>query len=103
MLLEDGEYCRTWRLSSVPELNGPLVDAIAISPHKLYWLEKDESIVSGGRGWAKRICRGTFLGLLPSSKRDLVSVEIKSTNLRGRLKIVDNLCSITSTSKFDFN
>ena len=60
LLLEDVKDCRSWRLSSIPLLNGPLIDAIATPPHKLYWLERDESLVSGGRGWAKQIYRGTF-------------------------------------------
>ena len=105
LLLEDIEDCRTWRLSDIPVLNGPFVDAIAIAPHKLYWLEKEESLVSGGRGWAKRIYRGNVFGALPSAKNELLSVDLRSNSnsLRGRLKILDSLCSITSNSKFDFN
>jgi len=102
LLLEDVNDCRSWRLSSIPLLNGPLVEAIAISPHKLYWLERDESLVSGGRGWAKQIYRGTFSGSFPVSKSEMLSIEIISTTLKGRLQIADSLCRITSNPKFDF-
>ena len=102
LLLEDDKACRTWRLPSIPFLNGPSVEAIAISAHKLDWLEKDESEVSGGRGWAKRIYKGTFSGSLPFCKSEMLSIEIISNSLQGRLQIVDSLCRITSKPKFDF-
>ena len=102
LLLEDVNDCRSWRLSSIPLLNGPLVEAIATTPHKFYWLERDESLVSGGRGWAKQIYRGTFSGSLPVSKSEMISIEIISTSLKGRLQIVDGICRITSSPKFDF-
>ncbi len=102
LLLEDYEYCRTWRLPRIPKINGSLVEAISISPHKLHWLDKEESEVSGGRGWAKRIYGGTFIGSLPLSKSEILSVEIRSTSLKGKLEIVDGLCRISSNSKFDF-
>ena len=102
LLLEDVQDCRSWRLSNIPSLNGPSVDAIPISPHKLYWLERDESLVSGGRGWAKQIYTGTFSGSLPVSKSEMLSIEIMSTSLSARLQIVNSLCRITSNPKFDF-
>ncbi len=102
LLFEDVEDCRTWRLSSFPLLDGPSIQAIMISPHKLHWLERNESVVSGGRGWAKRICGGTFVGLLPLYKKEMLSVEITGNVLQGSLKILDGFCRITSNSKFDF-
>ena len=63
LLLEDKAFCRTWRLSDIPLLDGPYVDSICIAPHKLDWLDIEEKIVSGNRGVAKRIKKGVFLNL----------------------------------------
>ncbi len=102
LLIEDIEDCRTWRLPSIPLLNGPLIKAQLISPHKLDWLEKEACVVSGDRGWAKCIFRGTYSGFLPFHRSEMLSIEIKSTNLSGTLQILNGLCKITSNSKFDF-
>jgi len=98
LLLEDEEFCRTWRLSSIPILDGPAVEALPISPHKLYWLDTEESSVSGGRGWAKRIVFGSFCGSLPSQTVDSVSIEIHSNSLTGCLILKNELCRIFSSA-----
>ncbi len=94
LLLEDREFCRTWRLPSIPLVNGPKVEAIPLPPHKLHWLERNESAVSGDRGWAKRIFSGKFYGSLPQDKYAFISIEISSSNLSGRLQLGNNLCQI---------
>ena len=96
LLLEEEHDCRTWRLEDVPISDGPAVKAVAIRPHNLYWLEKDEGEVSGGRGWAKRIYNGTFSGSLPLFQNDILTVEISGNDLKGTLQIVDSLCKINS-------
>ena len=35
LLLEDQDFCMTWRLGEIPDLDGPYVEAVRISPHKL--------------------------------------------------------------------
>ncbi len=94
LLLENGASCRTWRLSSIPILNGPQVEAVLSVPHQLYWLEREESAVSNGRGWAKRIFYGQFHGSLPLNETDFVSIEINSSNISGRLELGNNLCEL---------
>ena len=39
LLLEDKEFCRTWRISEIPMLDGPYVDSVYIAPHNLVWLD----------------------------------------------------------------
>ncbi len=73
-LLEDKEFCKTWRLSDIPLLDGPYVDYVCSSPHNLYWLDIKEKVVSGNRGFAKRIKEGIFL-------KSFASAENKSINL----------------------
>ena len=60
LLLEDKEFCKTWRLSDIPLLDGPYVDSVCIAPHNLYWLDVEEKVVSGNRGVARRIKQGIF-------------------------------------------
>ena len=59
LLVEDGDQCRTWRLSDVPLTNGPSVTAVEIAPHRKAWLDHLDGPVSGGRGRARRIDSGT--------------------------------------------
>ena len=99
LLLEDAEYCRTWRLPYIPIVDGPSVEAVPLPPHKLYWLDREESFVSGGRGWAKRIVSGSFSGSLPSKDLEFVSIEIHSNSLCGLLVLKNDLCQIFSSPK----
>jgi len=79
LLLEDGESCRTWRLSSVPLPNGPSLQAIPLPRHRLIWLERTSAAVSGGRGWGRRIVGGAFQGVLPNNPKALIRVELIGT------------------------
>ena len=79
LLLEDGESCRTWRLSSVPLPNGPSLQAIPLPRHRLIWLERTSAAVSEGRGWGRRIVGGAFLGVLPDNPTELIRVELIGT------------------------
>ncbi len=103
LLLEDGDFCRTWQLKNMPRVNGPSVEVTLIAPHKLHWLEREEYEVSGGRGWAQRVEKGYFDGSLPRNKYDLVSIEINSIRLSGRLEIGRKLCKLVPSSKFHVN
>jgi len=60
LLLEEGQACRTWRLSALPMPDGQSVGAVEIAPHRLSWLTHVSGAVSGGRGEATRVATGTF-------------------------------------------
>ncbi len=97
LLLEDVKVCRSWRLSKIPYLNGPFVEAISSSSHKLEWLDIKEKAVSGDRGWAKRIKKGMLFDSLPV-------VETRSLNLSATwdekdviLEINKNRCRVRTT------
>ena len=79
LLLEDGESCRTWRLSSVPLPDGPSLQAIPLPRHRLIWLERTSAAVSGGRGWGRRILGGAFQGVLPENPSELIRLELLGT------------------------
>ena len=79
LLLEDGESCRTWRLSSVPLPNGPSLQATPLPRHRLIWLERTSAAVSGGRGWGRRIVGGYYHGHLPDNPKERIRVDLLGT------------------------
>ena len=96
LLLEDLHGCRTWRLPSVPVLDGKKVE-VRISPvHSLDWLNRIEAKVSGGRGWVMRLEAGTYSGNLPIDQHDSVDLDLDSKSISGRLEIKDGFCRIYS-------
>ena len=58
LLVEDQQFCRTWRLSEIPLLDGSYVEAVLITPHKLDWLDIPKKVISGNRGVATRVKKG---------------------------------------------
>ena len=76
LLLEDGDACRTWRLDTLPSLDGPSLAAIPLPAHRLVWLEREAAAVSGGRGWAKRLVGGSYTGPLPDDAAEAVTVHL---------------------------
>ena len=79
LLLEDGESCRTWRLSSVPLPNGPSLQATPLPRHRLIWLQRTSAAVSGGRGWGRRIVGGYYHGHLPDNPKERIRVDLLGT------------------------
>ena len=96
LLLEDKEFCRTWRLSDIPILDGPYVDSVYIAPHNLDWLDIKEKVVSRNRGVATRIKKGVFLKSLPSIKKSSINLLLNWEDLEGYLVIDEYGCRIFS-------
>ena len=96
LLLEDKEFCRTWRLSDIPLLDGPYVDSFHIAPHDLAWLDIKEKVVSGNRGFATRIKKGIFFKSLPSKKKKFINLSLKWEDVESDLLIDENGCRIFS-------
>tara|TARA_B100000214_G_scaffold356899_1_gene315913 strand:+ start:164 stop:550 length:387 start_codon:yes stop_codon:yes gene_type:complete len=94
LLLEDKEFCRTWRLSDIPLLNGPCVDSIYIAPHNLDWLDIEEKVLSGDRGFAKRVKKGIFLKSLPTIKKGLINLTLSWEDVDTDLVIDRKGCRI---------
>ncbi len=93
-LLEDKEFCRTWRLRDVPLLDGPYVNCEYIAPHNLYWLDIKEKAVSRNRGFATRIKKGIFWESLPLIENDFINLLIKWNDVESELVIDENGCKI---------
>ena len=96
LLLEDKDFCRTWRLSDLPLMDGPYVGSVCIAPHKLYWLDIEEKIVSGNRGVAKRIKQGLFVESFPSVESSFINLSLIWDKLEVDLVIDENGCRIFS-------
>ena len=94
LLLEDLNFCRTWRLSDIPLLDGPYVDSVQIAPHNLDWLETKEKIISGNRGVAIRIKNGIFLQSLPSIEKCFFSLSLSWDDVDSDLVIDKNGCRV---------
>ncbi len=99
LLLEDKEFCRTWRLSDIPILDGPYVDSVYIAPHALYWLDIEEKLVSRNRGVATRVKQGIFMQSLPSGKNNSFNLSLIWDKLEVDLVIDKNGCKIISPKK----
>ena len=98
LLLEDVDGCRTWRLPSIPVVDGKKVEVRSSPVHSLDWLNRIEGKVSGDRGWVIRLEDGTYSGHLPIDQHDLVDLDLDSKSISGRLEIKDGLCRIYSLS-----
>ena len=99
LLLEDQEFCRTWRLSDIPLLDGPYVNSVYIPPHNLYWLDIKEKVVSGNRGLATRIKQGIFFKSFPSIESSFINLSLIWDKLEVDLVIDENGCKISSKKK----
>ena len=96
LLVEDVKFCRTWRLSEIPDLNGPFVEAIYSSPHKLEWLDVIEKAVSGDRGWAKRIKKGIIFDSLALVDPSSIKLSATWDDKEVMLEINRNGCRVSS-------
>ena len=99
LLLQDKEFCKTWRLGDIPLLDGPYVDAVFIEPHNLYWLDIKEKVVSGNRGVATRIKQGIILQSLPSVEASSINLSLIWDKLEVDLVMDENGCKIFSQNK----
>ncbi len=96
LLLEDANACRTWRLPQLLALDGPTQEVFVLPPHSLDWLEQLGRPVSGGRGFAKRISCGFFVGTLPECPEGIVDVDLHGGEIAGNLLIKNLVCSFSS-------
>jgi len=96
LLLEDKEFCRTWRLTDIPLLDGPYVGSGCIAPHNLDWLDIKEKVLSGNRGVATRIKEGIFFKSLPSIEKSSINLSLIWENVEVDLVINENGCRIVS-------
>ena len=93
LLLEQSDACETWRLSDIPQLEGPAVVATRLPDHRLVWLDRLEGEVSGGRGFARRVESGSYVRLNTTS-----AIEKRVVKLTG--EIISGVLAISETEAF---
>ena len=94
LLLEDKEFCRTWRLSDIPVLDGPYVDSVYIVPHSLEWLNIKEKVLSGNRGVATRVKKGIFFNLVPGIEKSFIKLSLNWEDVESDLLINEKGCRV---------
>ena len=87
LLLEQSDACETWRLSDIPQLEGPAVVATQLPDHRLVWLDRLEGEVSGGRGFARRVDSGSYIYLNTTSVNEERVVKLTGEIISGVLTI----------------
>jgi len=93
LLLEQSNACETWRLSDIPQLEGPAVVSTQLPDHRLVWLDRLEGEVSGGRGFARRVDNGSYVCLNATA-----AIEKRVVKLTG--EIISGALTITETEAF---
>ncbi len=96
LLFEEKASCLTLQLEAFPLLNKPSVKAKLIQPHNLYWLDRKESFVSGGRGWAKQIASGLYSGLILNKENFYVFFKVLPNGYKAFLEFQEHACRIFS-------
>jgi len=94
LLLENGDYCRAWRLPHQPAVGVPAQAAVELAPHRLVWLTPRSAAVSGGRGWARGIAHGHYTGALPSDAQAPIRVQLLDGALKGELRLEEGWCLV---------
>ena len=95
LLLEDQKFCRTWRLSDIPLLDGSYVDSVQIAPHRLGWLKTKEKVISGNRGVATMVKKGIFFQQLPIIDKCFINLALKWEDIDSDLVIDEKGCRIS--------
>jgi len=89
LLLEQSDACETWRLSDIPQLEGPAVVSTQLPDHRLVWLDRLEREVSGGRGFARRVDSGSYIYLNTTSVNEERVVKLTGEIISGVLTITE--------------
>ena len=89
LLLEQSDACETWRLSDIPQLEGPAVVSTQLPDHRLVWLDRLEGEVSGGRGFARRVDSGSYIYLNTNFVNEERVVKLTGEIISGVLTITE--------------
>ncbi len=99
LLLEDTDFCRSWRLSEIPIIDGSYVSALQINPHRLDWLDIKEKSVSGNRGLATRVKKGIYFKSFQSIKDGFECLSVIWDEISVELILDKHGCKILTQKK----
>ena len=95
-LLENGKYCKTWKLFTLPELDGLSVDIVEHSNHRLIWLTIESQNLTNNRGYVQRVDNGIFKPLGFDIDSNNFSIILKGNCINGLFKKNANSCQLIS-------
>ena len=78
----------------MPLLGGSYVEALQITPHKSYWFDIEEKVLSGNRGVATRIKKGIFFKPLPMIQKSFINLTLIWDGIEVNLIIDEKGCKI---------
>ena len=99
LLLEDDDFCRTWRLSDIPIVDGSCVNALHINPHKLEWLNIKEKVLSSNRGVVTRVKKGFFWSSLQDIQNSFINLSLQWEYIDVNLVIDKKGCRLVAKQK----
>ena len=95
-LLEDEQYCKTWKLLIFPKLDGVSVDIFEHSNHRLVWLTIESKLLTNNRGYVQRVDNGIFKPLGVNLNKNNFSIILQGKCINGLFKKNANLCQLIS-------
>ena len=95
-LLENGEYCKTWKLLIFPKPDGVSVDIFEHSNHRLIWLTIESKLLTNNRGYVQRVDNGIFKPLGVDIDGNTFSIILQGKCINGLFKKTANLCQLIS-------
>ena len=98
-LLENGQYCKTWKLLIFPEADGVSVDISEHSNHRLIWLTIESKLLTHNRGYVKRVDNGIFKSLGVSIESNKFSIILKGKLIYALFKKNSNSCQLISLNQ----
>ena len=98
-LLENGQDCKTWKLLILPKLDGPSVEILNHSNHRLIWLTVESKFLTNNRGFVQRIDNGTFTPKCVDIDRNNFSIILEGKSINGLFKKYANSCRLISLNK----
>ncbi len=98
-LIENGKDCLTWKLYTIPKVDGPAVNIFQHSNHRLIWLSIESKRLTNNRGYVKRVDYGTFKFIDTTLNKDFFSIFLKGKIINGLFKKEGNFCQLLSMDK----
>ena len=95
-LIENGQDCKTWKLLIFPKLDGPSVEILKHSNHRLIWLTIESKLLTNNRGYVQRVDNGTFKLIEVDIDSNNFSIILKGKRINGLFKKNANLCQLIS-------
>tara|TARA_B100000945_G_C20354318_1_gene583838 strand:- start:130 stop:492 length:363 start_codon:yes stop_codon:yes gene_type:complete len=93
-LVENGSDCLTWKINEIPKLNGSFIKIIKQPNHRLGWLTTKSKMLSGERGYVKRIDYGKYSTVENNPSEENFSLKLQGNLLIGIFSKKEDFCKL---------